>query len=177
MSKPLWSSYNLTSLVQWHKSWYTFFLLGAYLQEDEKPQGIWVLWTEALNGIPTLSPSKSLETKLFSDVPKESFHHIAEIVNNSFIDEKCWLPVQWWGKLWWHCFLDRSFRYFFFLTMKPSGFPLAHMNEWTVQPFATAKILLILFCRWKDEEPLDLLCIFHCREMSLLSSRNTPRLG
>lgn len=35
----------------------------------------------------------------------------------------------------------------FFLTMKPSGFLLAHMNELTVQPFATAKILLILLCR------------------------------
>lgn len=44
-------------------------------------------------------------------------------------------------------FFGQIFQAFFFLTMKPPGFPLAHMNELTVQPFATAKILLILLCR------------------------------
>jgi len=43
--------------------------------------------------------------------------------------------------------LGQIFHTFFFLTMKPSGFPLAPMKELTVHPFATAKILLILLCR------------------------------
>lgn len=157
------------------KSCCTFSLLLAYLQEYEKPQGIHALWTWASHGIPPLSPCKSTEPKLFSDVPKESFHQIAGITNNGFIDETCGQsPVQQQRRIRWHYFLVRFFRLFFFLTMK-SVCPLAHMNEWTVQPFATAKILLILLVRWKDEEYVDLLCICHCRQMFPLSPKSTLR--
>lgn len=157
------------------KSWCVFSLFLAYLQEYEKPQGIHALWTWPAHGIPPLSPCKSSEPKLFSDVPKESFHQIAEITNNGFIDETCGqTPVQQQGRIPWHYFLVRFFRFFFFLNMK-SGFPMAHMNEWTVQPFATAKILLILLVRWKDEEDVDQLCICYCRQMSPLSPKSIPR--
>lgn len=97
------------------KSWCVFSLFLAYLQEYEKPQGIHALWTWPAHGIPPLSPCKSSEPKLFSDVPKESFHQIAEIMNNGFIDETCGQSlVQQQGRIRWHYFLVRFFRFFFF---------------------------------------------------------------
>lgn len=145
------------------KSWCAFSLFLAYLQEYEKPQRIHTLWTWPAHGISPLSPCKSSEPKLFSDVPKESFHQIAEITNNGFIDETCGQsPLQQQGRIWWNYFLVRFFRLFFFFSTWNLA-SLWHMNEWTVQPFATAEILLILLVRWKDEEDVDLLWICHCR--------------
>lgn len=96
-------------------------------------------------------------------------------MNNSFID-KMWLVTHSTAKKSMAVpFFSQTFQTFFYLTMKLTDFPLAYVNEWTVQPFATAKILFILLCRWKDEESTGLLCISHCRHP--LSPRNTPRSG
>lgn len=113
------------------KSWCAFSLFLAYLQEYEKPQRIHTLWTWPAHGISPLSPCKSSEPKLFSDVPKESFHQIAEITNNGFIDETCGQsPLQQQGRIWWNYFLVRFFRLFFFFSQHeiwlPSGI---WMNE------------------------------------------------
>lgn len=58
-------------------------------------------------------------------------------------------------------FFSLMFHTFSFLTMKPSGFPLAQVNESTVQTFATAKMLLTLLRVRKDMEFMDLHCISH----------------
>lgn len=109
MSKSLWSSYS--TLVQWHRSWYMFFLLWAYLREDKKPQGI---WTRALHGIPIPSFNKPSETKLFSDVPKNLFIRLLRswitallminVVNCFFSNEEKYDDTIFW--------LDVSFIFF-----------------------------------------------------------------